>query len=58
VAGATSDLVRQVACVPPPGMSLVGSGIVTVTVRIIQPPALATGPALPPEPATSPAPPH
>ncbi len=58
VAGATSDLVRQVACVPPPGLSLVGSGIVTVTVRIVQPPALATGPALPPEPATSPAPPH
>ncbi len=57
VSGATGDLVRQVACVPPSGLSLVGSGIVTVTVRIAAPPALAPAPApaLSPEPA---APPH
>lgn len=64
VSGATSDLVRQVACVPPPGSSLVGSGIVTVTVRIVTPPAAnpvpnpvpAPTPAPLAEPATSPAP--
>jgi len=58
VSGVTSNLVRQVACVPPPGLSLVGSGIVTVTVRIAAPPVLTPAPALSPEPATSPAPPR
>lgn len=56
VSGVTSDLIRQVACVPPPGLSLVGSGIVTVTVRITAPPVLMPAPILSHEPATSPAP--
>ena len=58
VSGATNDLVRQVACVPPMGLSLIGSGIVTVTVRITAPPAPAPAPALSAEPATSPTPPR
>lgn len=63
VSGATGDIVRQVACVPPPGLSLVGSGIVTVTVRIAAPlaslpPASLPPASLPAEPATSPTPPR
>lgn len=54
VSGATGDLVRQVACVPPPGLALVGSGIVTVTVRIAAPPPPTSLPL--PGPATSPTP--
>lgn len=62
VSGATSDVVRQVSCAPPPGLSPVGSGLVTVTVRIsAAPPAPAPGtPAntAPPAPAVSTAAPH
>ncbi len=58
VSGVTNDLVRQVACIPPPGLTLVGSGIVTVTVRVITPPAPLPAPILSPEPATSSAPPR
>jgi len=56
VSGAANDLVRQVACVPPPGLSLVGSGIVTVTIRIAGPSVPAQ--PLTAEPATSPSPPR
>ncbi len=62
VSGATSDVVRQVSCAPPPGLSPVGPGLVTVTVRISAPPPSpapsAPGAAALPAPAVSPAPPH
>lgn len=62
VSGAAADIVRQVACQPPPGVSVVGAGIVTVTVHIAAPAVAAPAPLpapilpAPAEPATSPAP--
>lgn len=47
VSGATSDVVRRVAPIVPPGITLTPRGPITVTVHVIAPPAPAT-----PEPAT------
>ena len=42
VSGATSDVVRRVAPIVPPGITLTPRGPVTVTVHVIAPPALPT----------------
>lgn len=46
LSGATGDVVRQVACAPPPGLTLPGPSHVTVTVHIA--PATPLAPAVPP----------
>ena len=54
VTGATSDVTRQVQPILPPGVRLIETGPLTVTVHILPPPAPQLAPSLPAPSSTSP----
>lgn len=54
LSGATADVTRQVACTPPAGLAITGSGQVTVTVHIASLPVPAAPMPAPPPPVAAP----